>query len=83
LNWCRRDGLLHISNVADHRIEKVEDVLSIGDVIRVKVREVDDNGKINLIRDDIEYTRPTGPREGGPRRDSGPRRDGGGRPPRR
>jgi polyribonucleotide nucleotidyltransferase len=83
-----RDGLLHISNVADHRIEKVEDVLSIGDVIRVKVREVDDNGKINLIRDDIEYTRPTGPREGGPRRDSGPRRDGprrdgGGRPPRR
>jgi polyribonucleotide nucleotidyltransferase len=81
-----RDGLLHISNVADHRIERVEDVLSIGDVIKVKVRDVDDNGKINLIRDDIEYTRPTGPREGGPRRD-GPRRDGGRggdrRPPRR
>jgi polyribonucleotide nucleotidyltransferase len=83
-----RDGLLHISNVSDHRIERVEDILSIGDVVRVKVRDVDDNGKINLIRDDIEYTRPTGPREGGPRRDSGPRRDGGRgggdrRPPRR
>ncbi len=84
-----RDGLLHISNVADHRIERVEDYLKVGDTLRVRVREVDDNGKVNLLRDDIEYTKPTGPREGAPRRDSGsrpPRRDdrsGGGRPPRR
>ncbi len=72
-----RDGLLHISNVSDHRIERVEDVLSIGDIVRVRVREVDDNGKVNLIRDDIEYKHPTGPRQSsGPRMPSN-RSDGG------
>ena len=67
-----RDGLLHISNIADHRIERVEDVLSIGDRVPVKVREVDQNGKVNLIRDDIDYSRKNASRDStSPRRDSG------------
>ncbi|NGM16689.1 polyribonucleotide nucleotidyltransferase [Eggerthellaceae bacterium zg-893] len=46
-----KDGLLHISRVANGRIGKVEDVLSIGDVVKVKVIEVDPNtGKISLDR---------------------------------
>ena len=70
-----RDGLLHISNIADHRIERVEDVLSIGDRVPVKVREVDPNGKVNLIRDDIDYSRKNTSRDSAPSgRDSG-RRD--------
>ncbi len=67
-----RDGLLHISNIADHRIERVEDVLSIGDRVPVKVREVDPNGKVNLIRDDIDYSRKNASRDS-----SSSRRDGG------
>ncbi|MCL2136257.1 MAG: polyribonucleotide nucleotidyltransferase [Coriobacteriia bacterium] len=45
-----KDGLLHISRVADGRIGKVEDVLSIGDEIRVKIIEIDENEKISLDR---------------------------------
>ena len=46
-----KDGLLHISRVANGRVGKVEDVLSLGDVVRVKVLEVDPNsGKISLDR---------------------------------
>ncbi len=56
-----RDGLLHISNVADHRISKVEDYLKVGDKLMVRVREIDAGGKINLLREDIKYNRP--PRE--------------------
>lgn len=43
-----QEGLIHISEIADRRIEKVEDVLKIGDVIPVKVREIDNLGRINL-----------------------------------
>jgi len=50
-----RDGLLHISNVTDHRIERVEDYLKIGDKVLVRVKEVDPSGKISVIREDIEY----------------------------
>ena len=45
-----KDGLLHISSVAKGRVEKVEDVLNIGDEVKVKVIEVDDRGKISLDR---------------------------------
>jgi polyribonucleotide nucleotidyltransferase len=41
-----KDGLLHISRVAKGRVEKVEDVLNIGDEVKVKVLEVDEKGKI-------------------------------------
>ncbi|MCH4053976.1 MAG: polyribonucleotide nucleotidyltransferase [Atopobiaceae bacterium] len=45
-----KDGLLHISRVAKGRVDKVEDVLSIGDEVRVKVLDVDEKGKISLDR---------------------------------
>ena len=70
-----KDGLLHISKLANERVEKVEDVLNIGDEVEVKVSEIDSQGRINLIRNDIVYTRPVGPRPG----NGGERR----RPPRR
>jgi polyribonucleotide nucleotidyltransferase len=47
-----KDGLLHISRVAKGRVEKVEDVLNIGDEVKVKVLEVDEKGKISLDRID-------------------------------
>jgi len=40
--------LVHISPLADHRVEKVEDVVKIGDLIPVKVICIDDQGRINL-----------------------------------
>ncbi|MDB5113943.1 MAG: polyribonucleotide nucleotidyltransferase [Chloroflexi bacterium] len=46
----KKDGLVHISQLADHRVNKVEDVVNIGDEIMVKVIEVDDRGRVNLSR---------------------------------
>jgi polyribonucleotide nucleotidyltransferase len=43
-----QEGLIHISELADHRVDKVEDVVSIGDIVPVKVRNIDDQGRINL-----------------------------------
>ncbi len=45
-----KEGLLHISKIAHERINKVEDVLSIGDEVLVKVTEIDRQGRINLSR---------------------------------
>jgi polyribonucleotide nucleotidyltransferase len=45
-----KEGLVHISNIARERINKVEDVLSVGDEILVKVMEIDNQGRINLSR---------------------------------
>ena len=39
-----KDGMIHISKMADHRIEKVEDVLAIGDVVKVKLVKISDKG---------------------------------------
>lgn len=47
-----KDGLLHISQISDKRVNKVEDVLNIGDEILVKVTEIDQQGKIKLSRKD-------------------------------
>ncbi len=47
-----KDGLLHISRMANGRVGKVEDVLSIGDIVKVEVIEVSDSGKISLDRID-------------------------------
>ena len=47
-----KDGLLHISRMAKGRVEKVEDVLSIGDEVHVRVIEVDEKGKVSLDRID-------------------------------
>ncbi|NBK98568.1 MAG: polyribonucleotide nucleotidyltransferase [Erysipelotrichia bacterium] len=42
------DGLLHVSKIKHERVEKVEDVLKLGDVVKVKVMEVDDKGRVNV-----------------------------------
>ena len=42
------DGLLHVSKIRHERVEKVEDVLKIGDTIKVKVMEIDDRGRVNV-----------------------------------
>ena len=42
------DGLLHIFKISHHRVDKVEDVLKLGDVIDVKVTEIDNKGRINV-----------------------------------
>ena len=49
-----KEGLLHISKISKERIKNVEDVLHVGDVIRVKVYEIDDQGRINLTAKDID-----------------------------
>ena len=45
-----KDGLVHISELAHERVAKVEDVLAIGDKVKVKVTEIDGQGRINLSR---------------------------------
>ena len=47
-----KDGLVHISKLADHRIEKVEDACKIGDMMWVKFMEIDEKGRWNLSRKD-------------------------------
>lgn len=47
-----KEGLVHISKLAARRVEKVEDVLSVGDEVMVKVMEIDNKGRINLSRKD-------------------------------
>ena len=51
-----KEGLLHISKISSKRVEKVEDVLSIGDEVTVKVQEIDNQGRINLTMKDLEST---------------------------
>ncbi len=65
-----RDGLLHISQMADHRVDRVEDVMSLGDEVEVRIIEIDPQGKVRLARKNAA--------PGGERRPS--RRSGGGRP---
>ncbi|TLM72293.1 MAG: polyribonucleotide nucleotidyltransferase [Actinobacteria bacterium] len=70
-----KDGLIHISRVAKGRVDKVEDVLDIGDEVEVEVIEVDERGKVSLDRLD-KPDAPAGsgaPREGG---EGGERRGG-------
>jgi polyribonucleotide nucleotidyltransferase len=85
-----KDGLVHVSEIRNERVERVADALSEGQEVKVKVLEIDQRGKVRLsmrVVDqetgaELEDTRP--PREGGdrdrgPRGDRGPRRDGEGR----
>ncbi|MDM5327932.1 polyribonucleotide nucleotidyltransferase [Neobacillus sp. CF12] len=48
--FAGKDGLVHISELAEERVGKVEDVVSIGDEILVKVTEIDKQGRVNLSR---------------------------------
>ncbi len=73
------DGLLHISQLAQERVNRVEDILKEGESISVKVNGIDDRGKIDLVRPELEGL--VAPRRlGNPgrernRNDRGPRRD--------
>lgn len=49
-----KDGLVHISKLEKHRVEKVEDSVKVGDMTWVKVIEIDDKGRINLSRKDVK-----------------------------
>lgn len=78
-----KEGLVHISRLDVKRVEKVEDVVSVGDEVMVKVTEIDEQGRLNLSRRDAlievegltpENTVSDAPRP--PRREGGFRRDG-------
>ena len=86
-----KDGLLHISQIAHQRVENVTDFLQEGQVVKVKVLETDEKGRIKLSMkalierpegmEEERFERPR--REFGDRPDRGPRGDRGDRPPRR
>jgi polyribonucleotide nucleotidyltransferase len=42
------DGLVHISQLADHRVNKVDDIVKVGDIVNIKILEIDREGKIRL-----------------------------------
>ncbi|MCI6820059.1 MAG: polyribonucleotide nucleotidyltransferase [Clostridiales bacterium] len=48
-----KEGLLHISKMAKERVEKVEDVMNVGDIVKVKVTEIDSQNRINLSRKEL------------------------------
>jgi polyribonucleotide nucleotidyltransferase len=82
-----KDGLVHVSEIKNERVEKVADALTEGQEVKVKVLEIDPRGKVRLsmrVVDqetgaELEDTRPARePREGGDRGPRPPRRDGGG-----
>ena len=78
------DGLLHISQIAEERVQNVEDFLKVGDRLQVKIAGIDNRGKLDLVRPELEgKIAPRAPRSGPPRgdrpdgdrnRDRGPRR---------
>ena len=83
-----KDGLVHVSEMRNERVEKVSDVVSEGQEVKVKVLEVDPRGKVRLSMrvvdqetgEELEDTRPPRePREGGDRGPRGDRGDRGGR----
>ncbi len=77
-----KEGLVHISKLANERVERVEDVVKVGQVVTVKVAEIDDQGRVNLAMEGVEdKPRFDGDRGHSPRRDGN--RDGGRRNNRR
>ncbi len=58
-----KEGMIHISQLADYRVGKVEDEVSVGDEVIVKVREIDNKGRINLTRLGIHPDQATAARE--------------------
>jgi len=49
-----KDGLVHISQISNERVEKVSDKLAEGDLVRVKVLEVDRQGRVRLSMKEVE-----------------------------
>ena len=50
-----RDGLVHVSQMADHRVEKVSDMVEVGDMVKVKLTEIDSAGRLNLSMKAAEH----------------------------
>lgn len=48
-----QEGMVHVSELADRRVERVEDVVHVGDIVRVKVKEIDKQGRVNLTMKNI------------------------------
>ena len=48
------DGMLHISQISDKRVEKVEDVLKLGDEVKVRLDAIDDKGRLSLSMKRVE-----------------------------
>jgi polyribonucleotide nucleotidyltransferase len=76
-----KDGLLHISQIAHERVEKVTDYLSEGQIVRVKVLETDDKGRVKLSMKAL-LERPAGMEQRDDRPPRQPREDRGFREPR-
>ena len=49
----RQDGLIHVSELAPWHVEKVTDIINIGDIVPVKVRDIDEQGRVNLSLKDV------------------------------
>ncbi len=58
-----KEGMIHISQLADYRVGKVEDEVAVGDEVIIKVREIDNKGRINLTRLGIHPDQATAARE--------------------
>ena len=82
-----RDGMVHVSELAPYRISKPSDFVQIGDIVTVKIKEIDDMGRVNLTMKGLsenealwkdekgKETNPGGSFDRPPRRDfNGPRR---------
>ena len=85
-----KEGLVHISQLANYRVNRVEDVVKVGDTLKVQVSEIDDQGRVNLTHKPFAGPAPEGAAGafGGGQDDFRPRRPmggghGGSRPPRR
>lgn len=71
-----KTGLVHISEVADHYVKDINEVLSVGAEVTVKVLTVEDDGKIGLsIRKAVDRPKPARSGRGGNRGGKGPRKD--------
>jgi polyribonucleotide nucleotidyltransferase len=57
-----KEGMVHISELADYRVDRVEDVVKVGDEITVKVTEIDNQGRVNLSRR-AAFENPSQPHE--------------------
>ena len=76
-----QDGMAHVSELAPYRIEKPSDFLNIGDIVTVKIKEIDDQGRVNLTMKGLEENMPLWKDEKGKSQNSGNGFGGGGSRP--
>jgi polyribonucleotide nucleotidyltransferase len=59
-----KDGMVHVSELANYRVNNVEDVVKLGDTLKVQVKEIDDQGRVNLTHK--PFAKPAEPGQGAP-----------------